>query len=108
LDYCKWQENLRAGAIMSKNKSYIDNQNKWLKKYIDAELKSVREAVGKVEATNKEAVDKVERTNADYRATQNEWRGQIKDAAVQYITRREVWAVVLLLITIIMAIYFKK
>lgn len=91
-----------------KSKKYTDNQNKWLKKYMEAELKSVREAVGKVETTNKDAVDKLERTNADYRSTQNEWRQQIKDAAMQYITRREVWAVVLLLITIIIAIYFKK
>lgn len=79
-----------------------------LKKYLDAELKSVREAVKKVETTNKEAVDKVERTNADYRSTQNEWRQQIKDASAMYITRREVWAVVLLLVTIIIAVYFKK
>lgn len=91
-----------------KTKDYIDNQNKWLKKYTEAEFKSVREAVGKVETTNKDSVDKLERTNADYRSTQNEWRQQIKDASSMYITRREVWAVVLLLVTIIIAIYFKK
>lgn len=92
---------------MEANK-YTDNQVKWLKKYVDAELKAVREAVNKVESTNKEAVDKVEANNTHYRETQNEWRQQIKDREAAYITRREVWAVVLLLVTIIIAIYFKK
>jgi hypothetical protein len=93
---------------MNDNNSYTDNQVKWLKEYADAELKSVREAVKKVETTNKDAVDKLERTNSDYRATQNEWRQQIKDASSLYITRREVWAVVFLLVTLIVAVYFKK
>lgn len=91
-----------------KNKWYINKEMKWMRRYMHAEMKSVRSAVDKVETTNKEAVDKVERTNSDYRATQNEWRQQIKDGSSMYITRREVWAVVLLLVTIIIAIYFKK
>jgi hypothetical protein len=90
------------------NNTYTDNQIKWLKEYVDTEVRSVREAVKKVETTNKDAVDKLERTNADYRSTQNEWRQQIKDASALYITRREVWAVVLLLVTVIVAVYFKK
>lgn len=85
-----------------------DKDIKWLTKYVEAEMKSVRKAVDKVEKTNSQAVNKVEKTNRDYRKTQNEWRQQIKDASATYITRREVWAVVLLLVTIIIAIYFKK
>ena len=71
----------------------MSNDIKWLKMYFDAEIKAVRQAVEKVENTNKEAVDKVEKTNYDYRQTQNEWRGQIKDQSVQFVTRVELEAV---------------
>lgn len=64
----------------------------WLKIYVDAEFKAVREAVKAAEQTNKEAIDKVERTYADYRAQQNEWRGQSKDREGMFMTRREMGA----------------
>jgi len=96
---------------MGKSGKYTDNQIKWLKKYTDAELRSVREAVGKVEGTNKEAVDKVETNNTHYRESQNEWRGQIKDQTTTFVTRRELWAAVITIITITIsavALFLKK
>lgn len=91
-----------------KTVNYINNQILWLKTYVDAENNAIRRAVDKVEITNKEAVDKVENNNANYRETQNEWRGQIKDQSTNFITRREIWIGAIAIISILIALYFKR
>jgi len=73
-------------------KTYTDNQIKWLAKYVNTEIKSVRRAVDKVETTNESAVSKLEKTSSDYRASQNEWRAQIKDQTNTFVTRRELFS----------------
>lgn len=50
----------------------------WLIKYIDTRFEAIAEAV-----------TKVEKSNDNYRAQQNEWRGQLSDQA-QTFARREV------------------
>lgn len=77
---------------------------KWIKRYIDVELKAIRRAVDKVERTNEKAVDKVEKNNENYRAQQNEWRGQIKDQSNTFVTRRELWGAVGIIIAVVMGI----
>lgn len=79
-------------------KEYTDNQVEWVKKYFAAELKAVRQAVQKVETKTKE--DK---------ASSNEFRGQLKDQAATFVTRRELWGAVIAVIGIVLAImnYYK-
>ena len=72
------------------SRAYVDNQIKWLKKYTDAEVHSIRRAVDKVEATN---ISKFE--------AQNEWRSQFKSQTEAFVTRRELWAAVIAIISII-------
>lgn len=79
---------------MKSAKQYTDNQIKWVVQHFTTELKAVRRAVDKVEMTNEKAVDKVEKNNENYRATQNEFRGQLKDQAGTFVTRRELWGAV--------------
>jgi hypothetical protein len=85
-------------------KAYTDNQNKWLLRLMNAEIKSIRQAVDKVETTNESAVSKLEKTSSDYRASQNEWRGQIKDQTNTFVTRRELWGAVVAIIAIVTSI----
>lgn len=79
-------------------KKYTDNQIRWVKTYFAAELKAVRQAVQKVETKTKE--DK---------ASSNEFRGQLKDQASSFVTRRELWGAVIAIIGIVLAImnYYK-
>jgi len=74
---------------MMKDVNYTSKDTKWIFRYFKTEMKSVRRAVDKVAKTNSEAVSKVETNNANYRATQNEWRGQIKDERALLATRVE-------------------
>lgn len=83
------------------NKQYVDDKVNSLEKLMNAELKAIREAVNRVEVTNSRAIDKVEATNQDYRATQNEWRGQIKDQTGMFVTRRELWAAVIAILGLV-------
>lgn len=61
-----------------------------------AELKAVRSAV-----------DKVAIQNAANDEKQNEWRQSMKDREARYITRAELWAMVVAVAGIMLAIYFK-
>jgi arginine utilization protein RocB len=61
------------------DKAYIDNQIQWLKELSEAEFRAVRDAV-----------NKVERTGEQYRASQNEWRGQLSDQAATFATKEMV------------------
>jgi hypothetical protein len=83
---------------MKGTNDYIDNQIEWVKNFFDAEIRSVRDAV-----------DKVEKTGSDYRATQNEWRAQMKDRESNFVTRRELWGAVVAIIGIVIGLlsYFK-
>jgi hypothetical protein len=93
-----------ASFAQADNKEYVDQQIQWIKIYTDAKFESVNKAVDKVAITNENAIAKVETTYADYRATQNEWRGQIKDAASTYVTRGELWSGILAATTLMAAI----
>jgi len=73
-------------------KKYVDNQIKWLEKVTEAKFEGQEKAVRKLETTN----------TAKFEA-QNEWRGQFKDQASNFVTRRELWAAVITTITIILA-----
>ena len=94
---------------MSDEKNYTDNQVKWLKKYTEAEFKAVREAVSKVAKTSAMAISKVEVTYKSDKASANEFRGQLKDQASTFVTRRELWSAVVTIIAIMMGLlsYFK-
>ena len=59
-------------------KEYVDNQIKWMKELHAADLFSTREAV-----------DKVQEDYKYYKEQQNEWRSQLKDQSVSFVTRRE-------------------
>lgn len=88
-----------------KTRKYIDKQVKWIVKFYNAEVISIRRAVDKVEDTNKEATNKLEKNQADYRAQQNEWRGQSKDREGSFVTRKELaWAVVAIIGLLLTAI----
>jgi hypothetical protein len=71
-------------------RKYVDNQVRWLKMYTDAEMRAVREAVDKVETTN----------TAKFEA-QNEWRSQFKDQTTRFVTKAELWAAALAIISIL-------
>ena len=89
--------------------NYVDNQVEWLKKYTDAEFKAVREAVSKVAETSAMAISKVETTYKSDKASANEFRGQLKDQATTFVTRRELWGAVVTIIAIVLGLlsYFK-
>ena len=84
-------------------KSQVEANVTW-KDYVDAEFRSVRSAVDKVEATNKQAVDKVEEANTARFESVNEFRGQLKDQAATFVTRRELWGAVITIVTIIISV----
>jgi DNA-binding protein len=63
------------------------------KEYIDARFDAITRAVDKVAVTNENAISKVEANSIDYRAQQNEWRGQLRDANATFVTRVELWSV---------------
>jgi hypothetical protein len=90
------------------DKKYVDNQIDWLKSYVDAELRSVRQAVDKVEVTNMAAVNKVDATNVQKFEAQNEWRGQLKDQVSTFLSRKEFWAVIILVVVGLILNYLKK
>lgn len=69
---------------------------RWLEKLMNAELRAVREAV-----------EKVAIQNAANDAKQNEWRATMKDREGKFVTRAELWAVALAVLTVLIAIYFK-
>jgi len=64
---------------VSKSKSYIENQVKWINKHFSAEFKAVRQAV-----------QEVKQTYAGDKASANEFRGQLKDQAGTFATKAEV------------------
>lgn len=103
-----------------KANAYTDNQIRWIKEYTDAEFRAVREAVSKVsetssmaiskvEDTNRNAIDKAEATNKAKFDSVNEFRGQLKDQATTFVTRRELWGAAVTIIAIVLGLlsYFK-
>lgn len=91
------------------DRKYTSNQIRWLKDYTDAEIRSVRQAVDKVAETSSMAISKVETTYKSDKANANEFRGQLKDQASSFVTRRELWGAVVAIIGIVIGImsYFK-
>jgi hypothetical protein len=79
--------------MTQEDKEYIDRLREADRRYFEAEIKSIREAVEKYNATNNERW-----TGA------NEFRGQLKDQAGTFVTRRELWGAVLAVISIVLAI----
>lgn len=69
---------------------YVDNQIQWLKVFTDAEIAALRRAVDKVETTN----------TAKFEA-QNEWRSQMRDQTSRFVTKAELWAAALAIISIL-------
>lgn len=90
---------------MKTSKQYTDNQIRWVVKYITTELRSVRRAVDKVESTNEKAVNKVETKTTEDKASANEFRGQLKDQAGTFVTRRELWAAIVIFITLAVSVF---
>lgn len=76
---------------MSKNKNAI--KIKALRRLMRAEFMSIREAV-----------DKVEKTNTAKFEAQNEWRQQMKDQVDTFVTRRELWAAVIVVTTLVISL----
>lgn len=79
-------------------RQYTDQQVKNLEKVIKAkfqgvgaEFRSVREAVGKLEYTNQKALDEVKSSNSAKFDSVNEFRGQLKDQAGTFVTRKELF-----------------
>jgi hypothetical protein len=79
--------------MTKKDIDYIDRLRKADRKYYEAEIISLRDAVDKYNATNNERW-----TGA------NEFRGQLKDQAGTFVTRRELWGAVVAIIGIVLAI----
>jgi len=79
-----------------------------LKEYFEKILEEKDKAINIALAAAKEAVGVAETNAEKWRQNANEWRGAMSDREKNFITRREVWSVVLVLVTIIIAIYFKK
>lgn len=85
-------------------KRYTDNQIKWLKDYFDAEIKSIRQAVYE---SKKSYNDDKKETKSNYisdKASSNEFRGQLKDQASTFVTRRELWSAVAMVIAIVLGL----
>jgi len=74
----------------SETKEYIDNQIGWTRSLLATEVNAIQVAV------NKEAV-----TNSDRAAVANEFRGQLKDQAREFVTRRELWIMALGFLTLV-------
>lgn len=72
---------------------YTDKQISWLKEYIQAEVNSVRQAV-----------EKAEKNYISDKASSNEFRGQLKDQANTFVTRRELWSAVAIVIAIVLGL----
>lgn len=72
---------------------YTDKQICWLKEYIQAEVNSVRQAV-----------EKAEKNYISDKASSNEFRGQLKDQANTFVTRRELWSAVAIVIAIVLGL----
>lgn len=85
------------------SKEYIDNQIQWLEKVMNAEIKADRDARGKALASMEKRLDGM-----------NEFRTTLKDQAATFITRGQLWAAIITVITIGIAItalminYFKS
>lgn len=74
-------------------KEYVDNQVKWLEKVMNAEIKGDREARDKALASMEKRLDGM-----------NEFRTTLKDQAGTFITRGQLWAAVITIITMCIAI----
>jgi hypothetical protein len=72
---------------------YIEKLREADRKHFEAEITAVRRAVDTYNATNNERW-----TGA------NEFRGQLKDQASSFVTRRELWGAVVAVISIVLAI----
>jgi hypothetical protein len=72
---------------------YIEKLREADRRHIEAEITAVRRAVDTYNATNNERW-----TGA------NEFRGQLKDQAGTFVTRRELWGAVVAVISVVLAI----
>lgn len=92
---------------LQQDKKLVSIEN--TEEYTDSEFRSVREAVSKVADTSSMAISKVESNYKSDKASANEFRGQLKDQAATFVTRRELWSAVVTIIAIMMGLlsYFK-
>lgn len=74
-------------------KEYTDNQLQWLEKVMNAEIKADRRAVDKALQSMEKRLDGM-----------NEFRTTLKDQAGTFITRGQLWAAVITVVTITIAI----
>lgn len=79
--------------MTEEDKKYIDRLREADRRYIEAELAAIRRAVDTYNATNNERW-----TGA------NEFRGQLKDQAATFLTRKELWLAGVAVIGIVLTI----
>jgi hypothetical protein len=72
---------------------YVKERIAETNRYFEAELRAVREAV-----------DKVEKTNNLKFESQNEWRGESRDRAATYVTKKELWGWIFAIIGVVISI----
>lgn len=84
------------------------NKNEWtietLKEYFEKILTEKDKAINIALAAAKEAVQVAEANAEKWRNQANEWRGAMSDREKNFITRREVWLVIVALIGIILGL----
>lgn len=79
--------------MTEEDRNYIDRLREADRRYIEAELAAIRRAVDTYNATNNERW-----TGA------NEFRGQLKDQAGTFLTRKELWLAGVAIIGIVLTI----
>lgn len=79
--------------MTEEDRAYIDRLREADRRYVEAELTSIRRAVDTYNATNNERW-----TGA------NEFRGQLKDQAGTFLTRKELWLAGVAIIGIVLTI----
>lgn len=79
--------------MTTEDRQYIKEKNDEVVRYFEAELRSVRQAV-----------DKVEKTNNLKFESQNEWRGESRDRAATYVTKKELWAWIVAIVGFVISI----
>jgi hypothetical protein len=84
---------------MSDSREYIE-----LEKLFNAKLEAERRVNEAELKAVRQAVEKVEIKTVEDKASSNEFRGQLKDQAASFVTRRELWSAVVAIIGIVLAI----
>lgn len=83
---------------------YVTREIQWLEKVTNKEFKSVRQAVVDAKASYEKRVAEAKSSYDSDKASSNEFRGQLKDQAATFVTRRELWSAVAIIIAIILGV----